>query len=421
MRRGCHLFVAAPLSAAKRASLEHLLKSMNDWPGRARPNNPVIPFAAIDTLHFARLVILDDPSLPDRVIAPSLPAEEPVRLALIADGDGTADELLDTFVAVAASGLERVFSHCEDFIPGNLREWLARHRIEPAARYVNAPRRSARQLREEAALHAALYQCRAAHPDLSTSDLLPFLKAAGNGVTLTPLVAPGPSERLGEAAHFMLLPALGLLLSPILLVALPFLALVLRRKEVTDPVIAPRPSRARNRLLSNIEDRDLSNQYGAIGALKPGLFRRWLAIVILWIIDWGSRHLYTRDRLARVNTIHAASWTFLDDRRRVYFASNYDGSREAYNDDFINKVAFGLNLSFSSALGYPRTSWLILGGAWHEQDFKRYLFHHQIPTQVWYKPDCALTNYDMERNSRIRKGFEQALKGGALRRWVAEI
>ena len=38
MRRGCHLFVAAPLSAARRASLEDLLASMNDLPGRARPD-----------------------------------------------------------------------------------------------------------------------------------------------------------------------------------------------------------------------------------------------------------------------------------------------------------------------------------------------------------------------------------------------
>jgi hypothetical protein len=146
-----------------------------------------------------------------------------------------------------------------------------------------------------------------------------------------------------------------------------------------------------------------------------------LTVVILWVIDWGSRHIYRKGRLARVNTIHFASWTFLDDRRRVYFASNYDGSREAYNDDFINKVAFGLNLSFSNGLGYPRTDWLIVGGARREQDFKRYLFHHQIPTQVWYNAFPGLSNYDMARNARIRAGFESRPRGKALRRWIAEI
>jgi hypothetical protein len=146
-----------------------------------------------------------------------------------------------------------------------------------------------------------------------------------------------------------------------------------------------------------------------------------LTVVLLWLVNWGARHLYNRGRLARVNTIQFASWTFFDDRRRLFFASNYDGSREAYNDDFINKVAFGLNLSFSNGLGYPRTDWLVLGGAKHEQDFKDYLFHHQIPTQVWYKALPGLTTYDLARNARIRQGFEAQPTGKALLRWIAEI
>jgi hypothetical protein len=196
---------------------------------------------------------------------------------------------------------------------------------------------------------------------------------------------------------------------------------MLRRRETTDPVLAPRPSRPRNALLSAIEDRDVANQYCAIGSLKPGRFRRWLTVAILWIINWGSRHIFRSGRLARVNTIHFASWTFLDDKRRVFFASNYDGSREAYNDDFINKVAFGLNLSFSNGLGYPRTDWLIFGGARHEQDFKWYLFHHQVPTQLWYNAFRGLTTYDMARNARLRAALERAPTGADLTRFVAEI
>ena len=422
MGRGAQLFIAAPLHQAARPALDDLLASMCAAPGQADPLNRLVPFARLDTLRFARFVILDDPSLADRVaFAPGLPPDEPVRLALILDGEGSADELLGKLIAVAGDGLARIFAHCEDFQAGRLREWLAEHRIESAARYLNAPRRSPLQVREEAALHRSLRACRQAHADLDAEALAPHLRAAGAQCLLTPLAAPTPTEHLREAAHFLLLPLLIVLLAPALVIGAPAFAVMLRRREKRDPVVAPRPESARNRMLSGIEDHDLTNQYSAIGSLKPGLFRRWLTVAILWLIDWGSRHLYTRGRLARVNTIHAASWTFLDDRRRIFFASNYDGSREAYNDDFINKVAFGLNLSFSNGLGYPRSDWLVLGGAWHEQDFKRYLFHHQIPTQVWYKPDPGLTNYDMARNARIRQGFERPLRGDALRQWIAEI
>ncbi|MDF0544399.1 hypothetical protein PX699_18770 [Sphingobium sp. H39-3-25] len=416
------LFVASALRHDAAPALEALLATMNHAPGQADPDNDLVPFGRIAQLHVARFVILDDPSLPDRLITPTLPVHEPTRLAFVADFDDGPDGLIADLIAVGEAGLRRIFSHCTDFgSDTDLGQWINAHRVRSAATYANWRGRSVVQVREEAALHRALRSARIAHPGKPPEQLWPILHQAGAAVALTPLPRRSIGWHIREAGHFLLLPVIALLLAPILLPLLPFLAILLRWRERRDPVIAPTPSRPRNRLLSALEDHDITNQYSAIGSLKPGLFRRWLTIVILWIINWGARHIYNKGRLGRVNTIHFASWTFLDDRRRVYFASNYDGSREAYNDDFINKVAFGLNLSFSNGLGYPRTRWLILGGARHEQDFKRYLFHHQIPTQVWYKAAPGLTTYDMARNTRIRRGFENPPTGKALRQWIAEI
>ena len=64
-----------------------------------------------------------------------------------------------------------------------------------------------------------------------------------------------------------------------------------------------------------------------------------------------------------MQTIHFARWVFLDDKTRVLFASNYDGSHQSYMDDFINKVGWGLNLVFSNGVGWPRTDWLIAAAA----------------------------------------------------------
>ena len=49
------------------------------------------------------------------------------------------------------------------------------------------------------------------------------------------------------------------------------------------------------------------------------------------------------------------------------FASSYDGSLESYMDDFIDKVAWGLNAAFSNGVGYPKTNWLVADGATDEQ------------------------------------------------------
>ncbi|HEX9273027.1 MAG TPA: hypothetical protein VGA01_12515, partial [Candidatus Binatia bacterium] len=129
-----------------------------------------------------------------------------------------------------------------------------------------------------------------------------------------------------------------------------------------------------------------------------------------------------RGHLTRVNTIHFARWVFLDDKQRLFFASNYDGSLESYMDDFINKVAWGLNLVFSNGVGYPRTNWLILNGAKDEQKFKRYIRRHELPTEVWYNAHPGLTAFEMERNSRIREGVEKTfMNDNEIREWLKLI
>jgi hypothetical protein len=103
----------------------------------------------------------------------------------------------------------------------------------------------------------------------------------------------------------------------------------------------------------------------------------------------------------------------------MVFASSYDGGHEAYMDDFINKVAWGLNLVFSSGVGWPSTDWLILRGARREKLFKYLQRRHQIPTQVWYKAYPGLTLLDLDRNQRIRQGLQSGgLSDAAVLDWL---
>jgi hypothetical protein len=120
-----------------------------------------------------------------------------------------------------------------------------------------------------------------------------------------------------------------------------------------------------------------------------------------------------------VKTIHFARWVFLDGKRRIIFASNYDGSLESYMDDFINKVAFGLNVVFTNGVGYPRTRWLLLDGAKDEQKFKYFIRRHELPTEVWYNATPGLTAVEKERNGRIRSGLERPVMTDAeAREWL---
>ena len=179
-----------------------------------------------------------------------------------------------------------------------------------------------------------------------------------------PLTPPEPTPlgwRLSNLLNLLGMPILLLIVSPLLLLALPFYLIQLRRCELSDPEIAPLVDPAHANLLASLEDHGVTNQFSAMGSLKPGLFRRLTMVFVLTAIDYTARHIFSRGRLARVTSIQFARWVFLDDRKRVIFASNYDGSLESYMDDFINKVGFGLNVVFSNGIGYPRTNWLLSG------------------------------------------------------------
>ncbi|MHB8268842.1 hypothetical protein [Bradyrhizobium sp.] len=414
--------------------LRSLLRTMTfpEQTGFADPANSLVPFGEFETIHFARFAVLADNTLKDRVgYYPPSGFEEPTYLCFMADCDGDADELLAR-IARKADGLRKIFSYCEDFVEtGDLLGWLRTHRVKPLASYVNWVGRTVVQAKEEARLHDLLRKALPEIDERDPQDILARLRQSVRpAVSLTPTPPTPLAWRIRDLAH-MLLPLLVaaacFVLFPIptivlLAVGTLLFIIALRWHEQTDPIIPQPYDPEKVTRLRKGEDHDVTNQYTAMGSLKPGRFRLWTVLAITCLIGWIARHICTRGTLGRIGTIHSAHWVFIEQYRRGFFCTNYDGTHEAYMDDFINKVGFGLNLAFSGAVAYPTTDWLVAKGAWLEQDFKRYQRHHQIPTDVWYKAYPGLTARDLSRNSRIRNGFEKAvMNDDEIRRWLAEI
>jgi hypothetical protein len=428
-----NFMVLAPIAADRIDDLRQLLASMNRSPGVVDPQNALVPFGQFDTLHFGRIVILDDLTLAD-ITAYGLPVVNyPTYLAFLGDFDGPAEEFLAELVRRAGEGLRRIFSHCADFnSDANLLEWMKARNASPATIYVNWIGRTVRQVREEAALYDSLVSY--AQQDPAALAALPPAKAHGTlqqyvrfeqqagRLALTPPQSTPIGSRIGNVVHLLGVPLLLLLLAPFLLIYSPIFLIQLRRHERSDPEIAPRIDPAHAHQLAMLEDHDVTNQFSAMGQIKPGPFRRWLLTFLLWVINYTARHIYNHGRLARVSTIHFARWVFLDDKKRLLFASNYDGSLESYMDDFINKVGFGLNVVFGNGVGYPTTNWLILDGAKDEQKFKYVLRRHQLPTEVWYNAFPGLTAYDRHRNLLVRQGLEKpSMSNHEAQQWLQLI
>ena len=152
-----NFMVLAAVADGRVGDLRQLLTSMNRSPGVVDLQNTLVPFAQFETLHFARLVVLEDTTQSDIAAYGLPPGNYPTYLAFLGDFDGPFEAFLDELVRKAGDGLRRIFSHCEGFLPdANLLSWIEAHNASPATIYVNWIGRTVRQVGEEAALHDAL-------------------------------------------------------------------------------------------------------------------------------------------------------------------------------------------------------------------------------------------------------------------------
>jgi hypothetical protein len=413
--------------------MRELLATMNFEPGVVNPENSLIPFGRFENLHFSRLVVLDDQTVGDlEAIYQIRRPDPPVHLAFLGDFDGGYDEFIRDLVQRAEPGLRQIFSLCDGFSrDADLHAWVTAHEQRPSAYYCNWIGRTMQQIREEEQLRRSLRRYIECSLDLADSPpraihqalrrLVQKEKAEGR-LTLTP---PAPTQfgwklrHVFDWASLILLLVAGVLTLPLTLIPLLTLAWKLRSLEASDPELAPRPDRLWVVGLAELEDHDVTNQFSALGTVKPGWLRNAILALVLGIVDLTTHVIYTKGWLGRVHTIHFARWVYLDNRTRVFFASNYDGSLESYMDDFINKLAFGLNVVFSNGIGYPHTEWLVLKGAKNEQLFKYFIRRHELPTEVWYNGHAGLTAFDLQRNNKIRQGLETpSLSEQKAREWV---
>jgi hypothetical protein len=418
------LTLVAQVRSGEVESLQQLLATMGD--GVA--NGSVVDLAALDGVHFARFVLLEETT--------DLRGEPlPASLLYMCDLDVSRERHLGQLVDLSGEGLDRLFGHCEGYPEGRqlTREgrldYLQRHRVKEQAFYVNTVGRTRHQVREEAELRDRLEGFLDGAADLQRQDPAEIRRAVRAHVAadrslsraLSPPAGLDLGFRLRELGHLVGVALLALVLLPLLLLAAPVFLVLLRRHERSDKAPHVKPPVEVVQELAALEDHVVQNPFTALGFVKPGLFRRVTLTGVLFAINYVTRHLFNRGNLAGVKTIHFARWVFLDGKRRVIFASNYDGSLESYMDDFIDKIAWGLNIVFSNGFGYPNARFLIADGCHDELAFKDYLRLHQVPTRVWFSAYEQLSCANIANNARIRAGLRGDPSREATEQWVQAL
>jgi hypothetical protein len=416
------LTIAAPVAQGHAEELQRLLRDLGHRP-------EALPFGQTVSVHFARLFVM--PETQDLSEAPI-----PAQLILLSDVDSPVAAYLAALVDTFGVTLDQILCHCAGYPTGDALTrdarlaFLRSRTIPVATAYVNRVGRSAQQIRQEAELRRAIerYLDRSGQ-DWSGRSAIEIRSAIRDFVfkeeTLQWARRPAPRPeiwwRVKEGVHAILLPLVLILLLPLVFIGLVVWVVLLRRHERSEDTAQDRADPAALDELAAMEDHAAMNPFTLLGFVKPNRFRRLTLQAVLGLVSYGVRHIYNHGRLTGIGTIHFARWVFIDDKRRMFFASNYDGSRESYMDDFIDKLARGLNAVGSNGLGYPKTRWLIQGGARDAEAFKAFLRRHQLPSPVWYSAYPGLTAANIQNNARIRAGLAGDMAEEQAREWLRRL
>src|SRR5204862_5326850 len=141
---------------------------------------------------------------------------------------------------------------------------------------------------------------------------------------LEPPPNPELSWRLKEGMHAVFVPVVAVLFLPVVVPGLVLWLIMLRLHERSEDPHRDVADPADLRALEALEDRAAMNPFTLVGYVKPTAFRRRTLQAVLGLVSYGVRHIYNHGRLTGIGTIHFARWVFIDGRRRMFFASNYD-------------------------------------------------------------------------------------------------
>ncbi len=253
---------------------------------------------------------------------------------------------------------------------------------------------------------------------VATALLLPLVVAASQ--VLAWAGAAAPTTFAAAWRPLALVIVLGL---AALLVTIPLLLLRIRYLELNDSSRdAPHLDERTLRQMARREDWIAQNHMNSIVLIKPGSLRSLIIQAGHLGLGLVLRVTARSGYLGSLRTVHFAHWAFLNNRSRLLFLSNYDHSWDSYLDDFIEKAATGLTLSWGSGVGFPPARFLFLDGAAHGRQFKNWALASRSVSRFWYSAYRDLTVDQIERNHRIANGLRAASlnerKAGA---WMADL
>lgn len=361
---------------------------------------------AMSIIHYVRWVVIDHGKsyIGD-------PIKRNPKLLLVIDYDGDRDEMLRGLSESSGPILDQVYVLCQGY-PGlddlsteDRVNFFNSYLIRDAAVYIGAPGRTVTQIQKEKRLRNYIRE----FIDSRSWDGVPA-QTIHERIKDQVLSESEFSYLNDEKVSFPRINYIGMLFLGIVLLALsPILiiwALIVHFfYERKDENFTRKRSQLSDELLTELEaseDFKHQNQFTQLVDMKEGKVRLISIKFMFLLSNFLIRLIFNQGKLMGIPTIHFAKWVMFEKNSRVLFFSNFDGSWQQYLGDFIDNSGWGLTGIFSNTKVFPKTNFLISGGAYLEEYFLAWSRNSQLVTNYWYSgyPDLSIKN--VNNNTRIR-------------------
>ncbi|MEB2775122.1 hypothetical protein SYJ56_07375 [Algoriphagus sp. D3-2-R+10] len=363
-------------------------------------------FDALTIIHYARWVVIDH----GKSWINDSQKRNP-KLLFVVDYDGKEAAMLHKLCENSSTILDLIYVFCKDYPPlntittENRVSFFVSHVIKDAAVYIGAPGRTVVQIREEKKLRNYIREfvssmsweempAQAIHTKIREQVLsepeFDFLKEED--------VSMPQINYIGMI--FLVIVLLALL--PVLLIWVLIVHFFYERK---DENFTRKRSQLDNEYLDELEvyeDWKSQNQFTQLVDMKAGKVRLISIKFMFLLSNFLIKFIFNQGKLMGIPTIHFAKWVMFEKNSRVLFFSNFDGSWQQYLGDFVDNSGWGLTGIFSNTKVFPKTNFLITGGAYKEEYFLAWSRNSELVTNFWYSayPDLSIKN--VNNNTRIR-------------------
>ena len=400
------------LSPVKKDKLETLDKRLGVIREKLQQGTET-EFKKVSTLHYGRWVILSRESFRDE---PAIPVG--TRLIFSTNFDGDKDDHLTELVTQLTQYIDDIYECCEGFPePGartteSRKAYLEKYMVKTSAFFNGAPGRSVKQIHQEEFLREHIWNYINSRKWDERISAVEIHKTIKNEIDSRPEFEWSKQKAEVQGIKWLNIIGYGLLLIaaiPLIIIGALYLFLFHELWNKKQTLTLSQLDDQKVNKLKEVEDLFPQNQFTQVAVLKPGFIRRLNFQIWMMRTRVLANNVFVHGKLLNIPTIHFARWVLFDKNRHVLFFSNFDGNWQQYLGDFIDQSGWGLTGIFSNTVNFPKTKFMITGGAYDEEHFLAWSRSTQVPTQVWYCPYPHLSIKNINNNTKIRNELRMDL------------